>query len=163
MKKELDSALDKLGVEISNVRSECSGLQMLSIAYREVKQQVSETIKDYEEVLEDQRRLVREIDVLLNGENAAKQASLCDIVSQIRSNQMSRQQPCSGFGVTNEMVREIATRAADVWEPLGYSRSNAYDYTKMAIEYLVENKMFGLYYKSEINPLFQEGVGNDGI
>lgn len=43
------------------------------------------TIYDYEEVLADHRRLVRELDVLINGEaGAAKQASLCDIVSQIK-------------------------------------------------------------------------------
>jgi hypothetical protein len=42
------------------------------------------TIADYEEVLADHRRLVRELDVLINGEaGAAKQASLCDIVSQV--------------------------------------------------------------------------------
>lgn len=40
---------------------------------------------DYEEVLADHRRLVRELDVALNGiEGAAKQASLCDIVSQVK-------------------------------------------------------------------------------
>lgn len=38
----------------------------------------------HEEVHTDQRRLVRELDVLLNGkEGAAPQASLCDIVSQL--------------------------------------------------------------------------------
>lgn len=43
------------------------------------------TVKDYEEVLSDHKKLVKELDVLLNGENAAKQASLCDIVSQLRN------------------------------------------------------------------------------
>ena len=44
------------------------------------------TIADYEDVLADHRRLVREMDVALNGEEgAAKQASLCDIVSQVKS------------------------------------------------------------------------------
>lgn len=42
-------------------------------------------IADYEEVLADYRRLVRELDELLNGAGAAEQASLCDIVSQVRS------------------------------------------------------------------------------
>jgi hypothetical protein len=42
------------------------------------------TIDDYEAVLADQRRLVRELDVIINGENAAKQASLVDMVCQIR-------------------------------------------------------------------------------
>jgi hypothetical protein len=42
-------------------------------------------IDDYEEVLADHRRLVRQLDMLLNGSYAAKQASLCDIVSQVAS------------------------------------------------------------------------------
>ncbi len=43
------------------------------------------TAADYEQVLADHRRLVRELDVLLNGEDgAAKQASLCDIIAQVR-------------------------------------------------------------------------------
>lgn len=43
------------------------------------------TAADYEEVLADHRRLVRELDVLLNGDNAAEQASLVDIVAQLRT------------------------------------------------------------------------------
>lgn len=43
------------------------------------------TDKDYEQVLEDHRRLVREMDVIINGENAAQQASLCDMVAQLRT------------------------------------------------------------------------------
>ncbi len=39
---------------------------------------------DYEEVLADHRRLVRELDVALNGNEAAEQASLCDVVAQIK-------------------------------------------------------------------------------
>ena len=38
------------------------------------------TAADYEDVLHDQRRLVRELDVLMNGDKAARQASLVDIV-----------------------------------------------------------------------------------
>lgn len=41
----------------------------------------------YEEVLADHRRLVRELDVLINGEGAAAQASLCDIVGQLQREQ----------------------------------------------------------------------------
>jgi hypothetical protein len=41
-------------------------------------------VRDLEEVIEDKHRLTRELDVLLNGEeNAAEQASLCDIVGQV--------------------------------------------------------------------------------
>lgn len=42
--------------------------------------------KTKEEVLsEDHKRLVHELDVIINGENAATQASLCDIVAQLRT------------------------------------------------------------------------------
>jgi hypothetical protein len=53
----------------------------------------------YEEVLASHRRLVRELDVLLNGEEgAAQQASLCDIVSQVR---------LQGFAIAAPLVEEI--------------------------------------------------------
>lgn len=44
------------------------------------------TARDYNEVLLDHERLVRELDVALNGEaNAAKQARLVDIVTQVKN------------------------------------------------------------------------------
>lgn len=44
-----------------------------------------QVVNDYEEVLTDYRRLTRQIDVIINGEEgAAKQASLCDVVAQLR-------------------------------------------------------------------------------
>jgi len=46
--------------------------------------QQAASASDYEEVLADHRKLVRDLDVLLNGESiAAKQASLCDLVAQV--------------------------------------------------------------------------------
>lgn len=36
------------------------------------------------EVLNDKRRLTREIDIIINGENAAQQAVLCDLIPQIQ-------------------------------------------------------------------------------
>jgi hypothetical protein len=49
---------------------------------------------DFDSVLADHNRLVRELDVLLNGEaGAADQASLCDIVAQVR---MARKKPGTG-------------------------------------------------------------------
>lgn len=45
-----------------------------------------EHIDDLTEVLDDKRRLTRDLDVALNGQlGAAKQASLCDLVSQATS------------------------------------------------------------------------------
>lgn len=44
------------------------------------------TIDDYEAAFADHRRLVRDIDVIMNGEaGAAKQASLCDLVPEIQN------------------------------------------------------------------------------
>lgn len=42
-------------------------------------------LSDMQEVLDDKKRLVRDIDVIMNGEKgAAKQASLCDLIPQIK-------------------------------------------------------------------------------
>lgn len=47
---------------------------------------MSLTIQDYEDVLADHRRLVRELDEALSGPgNAAKQASLCDLIPQAKA------------------------------------------------------------------------------
>lgn len=43
------------------------------------------TIADYERAIESHNALVRELDVLLNGDNAAPQASLCDLVAQLKA------------------------------------------------------------------------------
>lgn len=41
-------------------------------------------IQGLEKSIADYKRLVRELDVAINGDGAAKQASLCDIVGQVR-------------------------------------------------------------------------------
>lgn len=52
---------------------------------RALAQAQAERIADYEAVLADKRRLAREIDVAMHGEEgAAKQASLCDLVEPAR-------------------------------------------------------------------------------
>lgn len=54
-------------------------------AVSEIKR-LRETIVDFESAYTDYKRLVREIDVIINGEDgAAKQASLCDLMGQIRT------------------------------------------------------------------------------
>lgn len=52
---------------------------------RELLQDAANYIGNLEELHADQRRLAKELDVALNGENAAEQASLCDLVSQAKS------------------------------------------------------------------------------
>lgn len=83
---------------------------------------LNELVADHEEVHRDHHRLVRELDVLLNGEaGAAKQASLCDIVGQLAaqkrhrpSNQwvsLAERQPpkdCARLLVTNNITARDA-------------------------------------------------------
>ncbi|HEJ7283071.1 TPA: hypothetical protein SMF87_004523 [Serratia marcescens] len=52
--------------------------------FSQVATGIRDMMEGYEEAAADKRRLVRELDVLLNGDGAAKQASLCDIVAQVR-------------------------------------------------------------------------------
>jgi hypothetical protein len=51
---------------------------------------LSQTISDYEEILSDHRRLVRELDIALNRDGTSKQASLCDIVAQVKHDGLNR-------------------------------------------------------------------------
>ncbi|CAG9172521.1 hypothetical protein CURE108131_22980 [Cupriavidus respiraculi] len=64
------------------------------------------TAQDYEAVLADHRRLVRELDVLLNGDAAAKQASLCDIVAQVRRGGIKA--ATGAQGLTPEQIAMVA-------------------------------------------------------
>jgi hypothetical protein len=53
---------------------------------KRTKAQLESELQDYKEAHADKQRLVREMDVILNGEEgAAKQASLCDLVGQIKT------------------------------------------------------------------------------
>lgn len=72
------------------------------------------TIADYEEVLADHRRLVRRLDVALNGEEgAAKQASLCDIVAQVEGAELVKDETCElRLRLLGSQGREAALRKA---------------------------------------------------
>lgn len=49
--------------------------------------------------MEDHKRLVRELDVLINGEDgAARQASLCDLVAQVRAMLSTNNTKCTAHG-----------------------------------------------------------------
>ena len=51
-----------------------------TVAWRQLRQQLN----DYKEYQEDIKQLTKQLDIIINGvEGAAKQASLCDIVSQL--------------------------------------------------------------------------------
>ncbi len=75
--------------ELMNIISGKRTVVALLIDTKEYKKVFSEpeplSIADYEDVLADNNRLVRELDIIINGKTgAAKQASLVDLVSQIR-------------------------------------------------------------------------------
>jgi hypothetical protein len=57
-------------------RSECIAAEI---------KELRERIEDHQESDESKRRLIRDMDVTMNGDKAAKQASLCDIAMQLRS------------------------------------------------------------------------------
>ena len=42
------------------------------------------TIQDYKDVIDDHNRLVKELDIIINGKNAAENPSLCDLISQLK-------------------------------------------------------------------------------
>ncbi len=75
LRKQADDTSNPIYWELRNLLNEAA----------DALEDQDQLIEDYEEVNKDKKRLVRELDVLLNGEaGAAKQASLCDIVSQLR-------------------------------------------------------------------------------
>ncbi|MBX5852215.1 hypothetical protein ISE07_26080 [Pseudomonas aeruginosa] len=81
------------------------------------------TADDYEEVLADHRRLVREMDVLLNGEAyAAKQAMLCDLVSQVEAEVRKSGQPLLVSAERYRWLRNDDNWGADDSEGQGTSK-----------------------------------------
>lgn len=67
--------------DISDEMFKATRVKSLLDELREVYAQLSA----YKEAEADKQRLVRDLDVLLNGKEAAQQASLCDIVSQVQA------------------------------------------------------------------------------
>jgi hypothetical protein len=70
--------------------------------------QMADLLGDYERAMADHRKLVRELDVVLNGEGgAARQASLCDLIEPARAMKSALERliyeitalsPCDGDG-----------------------------------------------------------------
>lgn len=80
-------------------------------------------ISDYEEVLSDHRRLVRDLDVQMNGHGAAQQASLCDIVSQAKrenwKSEWLRRQPSGNAAEDAGGVEQAILDAFKNYERMG--------------------------------------------
>lgn len=68
---------------------------------------VSKVVTTYQEVIDDYRRLTKELDDALNGEEAAKAPSLCDIVAQVkREDWKLTREPAKG---SEDVERDIQT------------------------------------------------------
>lgn len=64
----------------------CDELDGILMSNSTTMNDLLQQIEGYKEYQRDQQRLVRELDVLINGvDGAAQQASLCDIVRQLKS------------------------------------------------------------------------------
>ena len=88
------------------------GLLMDKVAELYADYKCSHVIKYYEDVHTDHRRLVKELDTQLNGENGAKQASLCDIVAQV--NKCTITEKWSSVGMPKDGTKII--RWNQVWK-----------------------------------------------
>lgn len=82
----------------------------------------------YKEAQADTQRLVRDLDVLLNGKEAAQQASLCDIVSQVQAMMRQGHQHPTGrlFGSIAEglaSTRDGETFSVKAWRPSGKGKA----------------------------------------
>jgi hypothetical protein len=86
--------------------------------------QAAPEIADYEAAIADHNRLVRELDVLLNGDGAAPQASLCDLVSQIKA-QKAAPQAASAPDLTTifSTLCYVLGISEGMWTPQDYYRA----------------------------------------
>lgn len=81
--QQLESENAALKEENERLKAEKNSIGAKLVGSRLAVGQLKARVADYEEALADKRSLTRELDILLNGDSAAKQASLCDIISQL--------------------------------------------------------------------------------
>jgi len=110
--------IEKLEGALEFYRLSRQGLVSSGVLYRlsntEAERDAAlEQVRDYQVCHEDHKRLVREIDVIMHGEDgAAKQASLCDLVNPIK--------------IITEQVRNLTARI-DALEEDGYLKNEKID------------------------------------
>lgn len=75
------------------------------------------TVADYEEVLADHRRLVKELDRLLNGEGGAERPSLCDVVGQLRDSSFALADLRTHVVVPKEPTEAMLDAAGEAFTP----------------------------------------------
>lgn len=101
--KRLRDAIERAKNQVENASSEHGHdeewwNELAGIVFNSIKANLDEAlvavsevagvIAGYEEALSSNRRLVRELDLLLNGSGAALNPSLCDIVAQVKEEEI---------------------------------------------------------------------------
>lgn len=74
------------------------------------------TIADYQEVIDSHKAVVRQIDQIINGENAAPQASLCDLVGQIQ--ELVNSNKTTDINLLAQAFKEINFEQAVMYEDM---------------------------------------------
>jgi hypothetical protein len=70
--------------KVEALEVELSAKNYLIKSYRDESMRLRVELKNHRVFIKEQQRLVKELDILINGvEGAADQASLCDIVAQV--------------------------------------------------------------------------------
>lgn len=84
----LEEMVKRLAASAINVQQGARDMVKFSddraLEYKHEAERVADLNQDLQDVISDYQRLVRDLDVVWNGEGAAHQASLCDMVAQIR-------------------------------------------------------------------------------
>lgn len=70
-------------------------------------------IEDYKEMFEDHKRLVRELDIAVYGDGAAKQASLCDLIMPIKNKIAELEQKVAELQAEIENYKYICDKNTD--------------------------------------------------
>lgn len=91
-------------------------------------------ISDYEETLADQKRLVREIDVIMNGEAAAPQAGLCDLVGQIK--ELVHRAAMQPAAVNDIKLEGLIIEIVDIWAQTDDANSAIWEIAEKLRPYL---------------------------
>lgn len=76
--------ITKQNLEESKLQEICAFLNLLGDLFCLELDIEQNKVKDYQEALNDKQRLTKELDVIINGENAAERPSLCDVVNQMK-------------------------------------------------------------------------------
>lgn len=143
--------------DLSGCKSAVSNAAYIAAANPAVVLELIRQRDDLASGLEDYKRLVRELDVLINGEDgAARQASLCDLVAQLKVQRAGSWPNTVGVKVSQEQAEAFAT-AFELTATIG-----GREVTMVAKDLLIKAKRDSNYYRNMATSL-ANGINLDGI